>query len=1154
VSNKPADYASAYVALEKLGKLLTPLQPHQERVKQRIQNQPGLVVAHGLGTGKTLASIASADALDMPTTVVVPAALQANYLKELQAHRAEGAENFNVTSLQKATRSQSLPDLKNQLLIVDEAHKLREPATKAHQYFKKLNPAKRMYLTASPVYNHPSDLASLVNLAAGSKVLPNTRNDFESAFTKMEKVRPGFWGRLRGVKPGERQVLQNIPQLKETLHKWVDYHENKDTGDFPTSSEKIIHVPMSEKQQEVQDALLDKAPPWVRYKIKNNLPPSKQEKQLINSFLTTQRQLASSPQAFSHGMSIEEAVKHSPKLQLAVKSLLDRMKENPNHKAVVYSNYLESGLTPYKHLLEQNKVPYGMFTGAMKKPEREQLVRDYNDNKIKALLLSTAGAEGLDLKGTRQIQLLDPHFNEEKMRQIIGRGVRYKSHSHLPEAERNVAVERYLAQNRPGFLKRIFGGRPDTSSEEYLHQLSQDKLKLNDQVVQLLREQDMEGMPKAASLLDLNELNPYAAKALRGAALGTLGGAGVGALTAHTQDGPSSYTRPILTGALSGAAAGGLAGVAHEKFRPTAFSPLVEHAQALDNASPDFLSYADKVLDPSDAAGRQRAVSTVSSLFRKNHKPIAVPDMRKGERIVGNGRRMVVEVMRPDLDVAGRAAPYVVHMDRRHMSPEQALAYARERAQNIKTSEHAPGIPDRHYHADLPDIKKPLTWKMSLQEHHADRAGHHYDLRLIDPDTGHAHSWALPAAHMPEPGKSVLALQQPTHTSEYALNFGKDKEQEITKGYGKGRVKIKALDEIEVYHSKPEATGTRVRFNIYKSTGPEEYAIVNTGPGKDRLVNKTYHKGRLEHLSLGEKPKTKEMGLDAIDFKNNDEVMMPKYDGAHTLLDLGTEGKIPRLFSYRTPKRHTAGVIEHTHKVPSLLGMRVPKELKGTLLRTETIGVDSKGKAVPAKDIAGMLNATVPNSRARQTELGTTLKPIILDVERYKGKSVQHLPFKERYELAKSIGQQLNLQVTDAAYDAKTKRALLKLIGKGKHLLTTEGVVLRPLHVTGSPTKAKFRPDHDVHVREIFGATSKDGTPLDRAGGFRYSHTAKGPIVGSVGTGFDHALLEDMLSNPHNYTGRVAKVQAEQKYESGALGKASFIEWHLDKGRQLNNV
>jgi hypothetical protein len=465
--------------------------------------------------------------------------------------------------------------------------------------------------------------------------------------------------------------------------------------------------------------------------------------------------------------------------------------------------------------------------------------------------------------------------------------------------------------------------------------------------------------------------------------------------------------------------------------------------------------------------------------------------------------------------------------------------------------EYAPGIPDKKRFVPLPEILKPTSWKLSIQEHDADKAGKHYDLRLIDPDTNHAHSWALPAAHMPEPGKSVLAVPQPTHTADYALNFGKGKGKRIAEGYGKGHVRIKALEEIELYHSKPEEEGTRVRFNLYKSTGPEEYAIVRTGNGQDRLVNKTYHAGRLEHLTLGEKPKTKETSLKEIDFSNMNQVMMPKYDGAHTLLDLGNENRIPRLFSYRTPKRHTAGVIEHTHKVPELLQLRVPKELKGTVLRTETIAVNAKGKALPAKDIAGMLNATVPNSRAKQQELGATLRPVILDVDRYKGKSVQQLPFKQRHDLALEIGQKLNLPVTETAYDAKTKKKLLAMIEKGKHPLTTEGIVLRPLHELGHPVKAKFRPDHDVHVREIFGATGKDGMPVGRAGGFKYSWTPKGPIVGSVGTGFDHTTLKDMLNNPHNYVGRVAKVTAEQKYDSGALGKASFTEWHLDKGKQV---
>ena len=72
--------------MEKISDVVTELQPHQKRVAQRIKNQPGLVVAHGLGSGKTLTSIAAQEALNMPSEVLVPAALQANYQKELSKH------------------------------------------------------------------------------------------------------------------------------------------------------------------------------------------------------------------------------------------------------------------------------------------------------------------------------------------------------------------------------------------------------------------------------------------------------------------------------------------------------------------------------------------------------------------------------------------------------------------------------------------------------------------------------------------------------------------------------------------------------------------------------------------------------------------------------------------------------------------------------------------------------------------------------------------------------------------------------------------------------------------------------------------------------------------------------------------------------------
>jgi len=467
----------------------------------------------------------------------------------------------------------------------------------------------------------------------------------------------------------------------------------------------------------------------------------------------------------------------------------------------------------------------------------------------------------------------------------------------------------------------------------------------------------------------------------------------------------------------------------------------------------------------------------------------------------------------------------------------------------LSAEEFAPGIPAARDIKPLPEITTPKTWHLAVQRHESEgAAGLHFDLRLIDPETGRAHSWALPKAQLPEPGKSVLAVPQPTHTKEYALNFGKKKPEVISEGYGKGTVSMHLLHEADVFHSKPEESGTRMRFNLYKSTGPEEYAIVRTQGDNDILVNKTLTRERMPHLEIGTKPDSKDVNIEKIDVNDLSQVMMPKYDGAHTLLDLPTAGRIPRLFSYRKPKRHLAGLIEHTHKVPELLETRVPKGLAGTTLRAETIGVDRKGKAIPAKDIAGMLNATVTNSRAKQEEMGATLKPVIFDIARYRGKDVSGKSFEERKRLMTEVGDALGIDVAELAHTAKEKQTLLDRIRAGKHKLTGEGVVLRPLEGEGPALKAKLRPDHDVYVRRIFEASDSTGAGKARAGGFEYSWTPRGEIAGRVGTGFGHAEAKDMLTRPDKYIGRVAKVEAEQKYPSGALGKPSFKEWHIEKG------
>lgn len=463
----------------------TPLQPHQQRVVDRIQKQPGLVVAHGVGSGKSLASIAAAEQLKLPTSVVVPKPLVANYEKELAKHVPTQDATYDIQSLQRVARGH-VPEGK--LLVVDEAHRAREPGTKTQHALRMAPAEKRLLLTGSSMYNRPADLANLVNIAAGEQVLPGDTQEFERAFVGEERINPGLWGRLRGIQPGSKPKLKNVPELSKQLKQWVDYHENTNTQDFPSREDKIVDVEMSPKQRELYQTVMGDAPAWLDYKIRKGLPPSKQEAKALNAFANAVRQVSLSPAGYVEDLTPEQALEQSPKLQSALKSLQEQIATNPAHRAVVYSNYLDAGVGPYEAGLKAKGIPYGKFTGATDRQTRKQIVDDYNAGKLKALLLSSAGGEGLDLQGTRQVQVLEPHWNKEKVEQVIGRGIRYKSHTSLPEDQRKVLVEHFRSVNpEPGMLGKLIGRKREGAIDEYMAQLSKDKDALNEQVRGILR-------------------------------------------------------------------------------------------------------------------------------------------------------------------------------------------------------------------------------------------------------------------------------------------------------------------------------------------------------------------------------------------------------------------------------------------------------------------------------------------------------------------------------------------------------------------------------------------------------------------------------------------------------------------------------------------
>lgn len=469
----------------KTAEVATKLLPHQQRVVDRLMrpDQTGLVAFHGLGSGKTLTSIAAQDALGMHASVVVPAALKDNYLKEQKKHLEGTPQQTDMMTLQTIARRGQAP--KTPMLIVDEAHRLRDAGSQSFKALKSTPAAKRLLLTGSPFYNHPADIAPLINLAANQRVLPGDQAEFAKQYITEKQVNPGFISKLKGTKPGTVQMLNKAKEqeLRNVFGKYVDYHAGGGTADFPTVKTTNINVPMSGKQLAVYDSMMDTAPAWVREKVKKNLPPSKQEATQLNAFLSATRQVSNSTSPFH-----EKGEGEAPKVQRAFEEMKKRLDADETAKGVVYSNFLEAGINPYKSRLQAAGIPYGEFTGAMKQHERDDLVRQYNEGKVRALLLSSAGGEGLDLKGTRLLQILEPHWNEEKLKQVIGRGARFKSHEALPEDQRNMEVQRFLATRSPsGVFERMHLKAPGGSVDEYLTNRSKEKEQLLEQFRGLMK-------------------------------------------------------------------------------------------------------------------------------------------------------------------------------------------------------------------------------------------------------------------------------------------------------------------------------------------------------------------------------------------------------------------------------------------------------------------------------------------------------------------------------------------------------------------------------------------------------------------------------------------------------------------------------------------
>lgn len=470
------------------------LQPHQQRLRDRAEEAertgvPLRVLGNwSTGSGKTLGALGAVDALGGDATYVVPAALRENLRAE--AVRSIG-KSPEVYSYQGAVAGKA-PATKT--LVADEAQRLTSPGSQQAAAVKDLAGKSKnvILLSGTPIRNDPSEFAPLMSILTGRDI---NHQQFKDRYIGTERTRPGgLMGWFRGEPVVERPVLRHTDELKALLAGKIDYYSSPtENVDGARVTHRDVETEMTPRQADLYNAMWNKLPFLMRWKMRHRYDLTPEEINRFKSFMTGPRQVALSDLPFRTDGDAAKAFDSSGKLTKAFQSMQETLAD-PRRKGIVYSNFVDAGLKPYAAALDRAKIPYGFFSGALNDAQRKEMVESFNSGKHRVALVAPAGAEGISLKGSQKIQLLDPYWNDARMRQAQARGIRYDSHTGLPEDLRGVEVERYVARLPLGVKGRLLAAlgvdreSQRATVDDHLRLLASRKERLNVQFLELLKE------------------------------------------------------------------------------------------------------------------------------------------------------------------------------------------------------------------------------------------------------------------------------------------------------------------------------------------------------------------------------------------------------------------------------------------------------------------------------------------------------------------------------------------------------------------------------------------------------------------------------------------------------------------------------------------
>lgn len=418
--------APAPPAVKCMARSKIPLRDHQKTVVDFLEHHRSLLAVHALGSGKTLMAITATQCfLDRSAAgrvlILCPASVTGHFEQELnRAFDDTYKDRYLILSYQTFYGLEQPLDCADMMLILDEAHNFRTPyaKTKSGKQTGKVTRSieecavraeKLLLLTATPLFNNVMDLYSLARMVRDRNTPPIPIKVFRDVLgrTVMDHTRV-------------KNLLQNAFRCK------ISFWKN------PTASSKYA-LPKA------QDVFLEMTPDFL--KLYNEVEANNVTENVLAIFREPQN-FEPFYNGIRRAVNIMNVLEPDQLLKTPkVKFILEALERAPSMKTIIFSHFLELGLDiVLKHLPAALRAKAASITGRTTPSNRKKIIRDFNDNKISMLFVSKAGGEGINLKGVRRIFIMEPSWNENALRQLVGRGIRYESHEHLPLFERKVKI------------------------------------------------------------------------------------------------------------------------------------------------------------------------------------------------------------------------------------------------------------------------------------------------------------------------------------------------------------------------------------------------------------------------------------------------------------------------------------------------------------------------------------------------------------------------------------------------------------------------------------------------------------------------------------------------------------------------------------------